>query len=93
MWHVSIAKINSTGTAIVPVTLWPGAVTEGALALQRRILIGRGQSWERAERGDMAVHLRRRLSAEEMALLFRVKPAAPVFTHGCALKAMVEVKP
>ncbi len=88
MWHVSVARINSDLTGIVPVERWSGAVLAGARELHRRVLIGRGQNWELEEIGEMAVHRRRRLSDEEMGILFSIKPDAPVFTHGVALRCI-----
>jgi hypothetical protein len=47
-----------------------------------------GDGWQMWEDGDCAKHTRRRLSPNEMKLLYSILPTAPVFTHGCALQMM-----
>jgi hypothetical protein len=69
---------------LIPVTEWPQNVIRQARELQTRILHGVGGNWEMEEKGGMALHLRRRLSIEEMNLLYQVNRTCPVFTHGAA---------
>ena len=47
-------------------------------------LRGIGGPWEEKETGEIAVHVRRRLSSPEIRQLFQILPSAPVFTHGKA---------
>jgi hypothetical protein len=85
VWHVSIARLNRKMDGIIPVSEWPNTLKSQASELKQRVLSGVGGQWERHEIGDMAVHLRRRLSREEMKLLHQVNSTCPVFTHGAAL--------
>ncbi len=87
MWHVSVARIHRSMIKLLPLKEWPGAVKAGAEALARRVILGRGQDWEFVELGDSALHLRRRLSVDEMKILYKVDPLLPVFTHGKAMEA------
>jgi hypothetical protein len=89
VWHVSVARINKTMTGIIPVGEWPNNVRRQARELQERVLRGVGGQWEVAEEGVSAVHLRRRLSPDEMRLLYSAHPMCPVFTHGEALKVVL----
>lgn len=51
-------------------------------------IAGVGGEWQMWEDGEIAKHTRRRLSPQEMSLLFSILSTAPVFTHGkaCAMK-------
>ena len=73
---------------ILLVAEWPPNVMEQARELQVKVLNGVGGLWQQEEIGESAIHLRQRLSAGEMNLLYRVNPACPVFTHGAALREM-----
>jgi hypothetical protein len=86
VWHVSVARLSRSMDRVLSVSEWPPNVLRQARELQRRILQMVGGTWEREEIGDSALHLRRRLSREEMALLHQVNSTCPVFTHGAALK-------
>ena len=88
MWHVSIARLNRRGDRILPVEEWPRVVRNQATDLQKRVLKGVGGTWELLELGESAIHLRRRLSAEEMSLLHQIRSDCPVFTHGEALSVI-----
>ena len=88
MWHVSIARIARSLDRVLLVSEWPPNVLRQARELQSRVLRGIGGEWEREEIGESAVHLRRRLSIEEMKLLRQVNASCPVFTHGAALAAI-----
>jgi hypothetical protein len=85
VWHVSIARLNRRMDGIIPVTEWPNTVNNQASELKERVLCGVGGSWQRHEVGERAVHLRRRLSRDEMKLLYTINSACPVFTDGAAM--------
>lgn len=68
---------------------WPNNVRNAASELANRILSGVGGQWQMDEAGDVAIHRRRRLSADEMRLLHQVRPTCPVFTHGAALREIL----
>lgn len=85
VWHVSVARIARTLDRVLEVSEWPPNVLRQARELQRKVLRGVGGTWEKEEIGEMALHFRRRLSADEMKLLHQVNAACPVFTHGGAL--------
>lgn len=85
VWHVSVARMSRTFERIIPVAEWPPNVMRQARDVQHRTLTGVGGTWMLEEIGETALHLRRRLSREEMRLLFRDHPSCPVFTHGSAM--------
>jgi hypothetical protein len=92
VWHVSVARINRAGDALIPVTQWPNNVLRQAKDLQDAVLRGvGGTDWQRDEVGESAIHRRRRLSAEEMRLLHQVNSQCPVFTHGKAMSAVLAI--
>lgn len=73
---------------LIPVAEWPQNVLRQARELQTRVLSGVGEKWEVEEQGDIALHLRRRLTVEEMKLLHQVNASCPVFTHGAATEIL-----
>ena len=89
VWHVSIARISRSGDRLLMVGEWPNNVRIQASALADKVLAGVGGTWQMDEIGDSAIHRRRRLSAEEMRLLYQINHSFPVFTHGQALKAVL----
>jgi hypothetical protein len=64
---------------------------EKAKKILKDALSGVGGDWQMWESGENALHTRRRLSTAEMRQLFNVLPAAPVFTHGQALRFIVKI--
>lgn len=92
MWHVSIARISKRGDRILKVEEWPNTVRNQASELADRVLYGVGGLWQVDEIGECAIHRRRRLSEDEMGLLYKVLPTCPVFTHGEALKVVLECR-
>ena len=73
---------------MVPIADWPQSMLANANQVAANALRGVGAEWEMVEMGDKALHVRRRCNASEMRVLYSVNPAAPVFTHGCALREM-----
>lgn len=92
MWHASVARINANFTAVKALRQWDKATMETALKIALGLLHGVGTGeWENVEHGESALHVRRRLKATEMRLLFEINPSCPVFTHGKASTWMVGV--
>jgi hypothetical protein len=90
VWHVSVARIARSMDRILLVAEWPPNVLRQARDIQRRVLGGVGGEWQREEIGESAIHLRRRLSVEEMKILHQVNALCPVFTHGAALSEIAK---
>ena len=88
VWHVSIARLSRSLDRVLLCSEWPPNVLRQARELQRRVLQGAGGDWEREDIGETALHLRRRLSADEINLLYKVNTSCPVFTRGAALEAV-----
>jgi hypothetical protein len=90
VWHASVARINRTFDAVVPVSRWDDRTRKEAVEIQLGLLHGVGtRTWERTEDGDSAIHMRRRLNRSEIVMLHQVNAACPVFTHGEASKILL----
>lgn len=67
MWHVSVAKLNSTG--LIPTARWGDGVRRQALRLAFEALTGVGTgTWVESLR-PACLHVRRGLSPDEIATL------------------------
>jgi hypothetical protein len=89
VWHASVARINGSFTAVKHVSEWDAETMRKATQIALGMLHGVGtNTWERFEKGDSAIHIRRRLKATEMRMLFEIMPTCPVFTHGKAIECM-----
>lgn len=63
MWHASVAFIGPLGP--VPCEQWTAAIERALESQARRLLRGVGAGRDEWERGDIAIHLRRRVSPAE----------------------------
>ncbi len=69
MWHASISLQDLRRRRPVAVADWDGRDWEKARAKLRMLLLGVGTGEDVRERGDVAIHLKRRLSDGELARL------------------------
>lgn len=85
VWHVSVVRIAKNRQEIKPVYRWMEREIREAALIAVKSLDGVGDKlhqWH--ERGEMAIHIRRRLTQPEIDRLHTIMPTCPVFTHGNA---------
>lgn len=77
MWHVSVARFNSSGRALIPTARWGIGVMNSALRLAMEALEGVGNNDTVASQKKVTIQLRRSLSDEEIGTLSAAWLAIP----------------